>query len=109
MRLEKVIDEETLYALNSNGRIKDNGRTKMIEEIMTPFNEAREMPSPRRESSMHDFENFQEKGNMNSERRTSGATNVEQQLLLLIFTACRGHSGVNKSPLPGVPGGQRHA
>jgi len=27
-----------------------------------------------------------------------GGSNVEQQLLPLILTACRGHSGVNKSP-----------
>jgi hypothetical protein len=27
-----------------------------------------------------------------------GSNNVEQQLLSLILTACRGHSGVNKSP-----------
>jgi hypothetical protein len=27
-----------------------------------------------------------------------GGNNVEQQLLPLIPTACRGHSGVNKSP-----------
>jgi len=27
-----------------------------------------------------------------------GGNNVEQQLLPLLLTACRGHSGMNKSP-----------
>jgi hypothetical protein len=31
-------------------------------------------------------------------RRDTSGNNVEQQLLPLILTACRGHSGVNKSP-----------
>ena len=31
-------------------------------------------------------------------RCTSQATNLQQQLLLLLLTPCRGHSGVNNSP-----------